>query len=124
MTTLVQALEQRGSGVYRTDRAGDDVQGLARRAGWRVVDLALTGPTSKAQFLQLCQDRFDLPEWFGHNWDALADCIDEVEDPQGVIVLLRGAEHLASEDREVVRDILSERVEVGTTPFLAVATGA
>ncbi len=123
MTSLVQALEQRGSGVYRTQRSGDDVAGLARRAGWRVVDLTMNGPTDKAEFLRLCQDRFELPDWFGHNWDALADCIDDVQDEEGVVVLLGGVQHLELRDREVVRDIFAERVELGSAPFVVVAAG-
>ncbi|GAB3578191.1 barstar family protein [Calidifontibacter terrae] len=124
MTTLVKALEKRDSGVFRTDRSGDDIQGLAQRAGWRLVDLAITEPTSKAAFLQLCQRAFPLPDHFGHNWDALADCMDDVQDEQGTLVLLRGAHHLESQDREVVRDIFTERVELGAHPFLVVATRA
>jgi len=37
------------------------------------VDLASC--TDKAELLRRFAEAFRFPDWFGHNWDALADCL-------------------------------------------------
>lgn len=69
--------------MLRSDRSAADVRAVGERAGWRVIDLVLEEPTDKATFLAKCADAFDLPDHFGHNWDALADCIDDIQDEPG-----------------------------------------
>lgn len=125
MTSLVDALHDGGSGVHRTDRSAADVVGLGRRAGWRIVRVEMTRPTDKAAFLDICHDAFELPDSFEHNWDAFADVVDDLQDDPGTLVVFDGLHHLDDKDRDVVQQILTERVdEVGGRPFLAVATGA
>ncbi|MEV4872296.1 barstar family protein [Streptomyces syringium] len=51
------------------------VLALAADADWRAAPLRLDGVTDKAAFLDRCAADLDFPEWFGHNWDALADCL-------------------------------------------------
>lgn len=124
MTSLTVTLARRESAVLRSDRSAADVRAVGERAGWRVVDLALEEPTDKATFLAKCADAFDLPDHFGHNWDALADCIDDIQDEPGVLVAFAGAGHLSDHDREVIREIFTERVDLGPAPFVVVAAAA
>lgn len=63
----------------------------------------MTGPTrhtaslhldevrDKAGFLDRCARDLGFPEWFGHNWDALADCLRDLSwwGPQGEGFVLR-----------------------------------
>ncbi|MBD2758961.1 barstar family protein [Yimella sp. cx-573] len=121
MTSLATTLQGKRSAVLRSGRSAQEVLAVGRQAGWRLVDLELTGPTDKAAFLDLCANAFDLPDWFGHNWDALADCLDDIQDEPGVLVAFAGAEHLSAPDREVIRDIFDERVDLGPHPFVVVA---
>lgn len=44
----------------------------------RTVELRLDGVADKAGFLDRCARDLDLPEWFGHNWDALADVLTDL----------------------------------------------
>ncbi len=44
----------------------------------RVIDVALDGLTDKTQILDALAQRFDMPRWFGHNWDALYDCLTDL----------------------------------------------
>ncbi len=44
-------------------------------AGRLVVTLDLDGVTDKAGLMDRCARDLDLPDWFGRNWDALADSL-------------------------------------------------
>lgn len=98
-----------------------------REAGWRVVELTLTEPTDKAALLRALQTAFALPEWFGHNWDALADVLRDVrpaEGEPGVLVVWSGADLVAPPVREIALEILTERCAQPGAPFrLAIAGG-
>jgi hypothetical protein len=50
---------------------------VCRAAGWQVTVLDLTGVSDKAGFMARCVRALDLPEWFGRNWDALADSLGD-----------------------------------------------
>ncbi|PBC65036.1 hypothetical protein BKI49_05140 [Streptomyces sp. Tue6028] len=50
---------------------------VCHAAGWQVSVLDLTGITDKAGFMARCVRALDLPEWFGRNWDALADVLGD-----------------------------------------------
>ncbi|MFF5449321.1 barstar family protein [Streptomyces sp. NPDC012888] len=47
----------------------------AEAAGWATVRLDLDGVRTKSGLMDACAEAFRLPEWFGRNWDALADCL-------------------------------------------------
>ncbi|MFJ8084658.1 barstar family protein [Streptomyces sp. NPDC096205] len=42
-----------------------------------VVTLDLDGVTDKAGLMDRCAHDLRLPDWFGRNWDALADCLSD-----------------------------------------------
>lgn len=53
------------------------------------------------------------PEWFGANWDALADCLTDLSwlDEQGYLIILRGSQPAFakdSEDWQTLVDILAD----------------
>ncbi|MFD7713267.1 barstar family protein [Streptomyces sp. NPDC059786] len=60
-------------------------------AGWRVTVLDLTGVTDRAGLMDRCVSALGLPDWFGRNWDALADCLGDPEwgpaDPGRLLVV-------------------------------------
>ncbi|WKK22611.1 barstar family protein [Streptomyces olivoreticuli] len=64
-------------GLYRLPptETASRVISLAAEADWRVATLPLGGVADKAGFLDRCAAALDFPQWFGHNWDALADCL-------------------------------------------------
>ncbi|MEU9173642.1 barstar family protein [Streptomyces sp. NPDC048420] len=43
----------------------------------RVVTLDLDGVTDKAGLMDRCARDLPLPDWFGRNWDALADVLSD-----------------------------------------------
>lgn len=51
----------------------------ARAAQWEAAVLDLSGVTDKAGLMTAFADALRLPEWFGANWDALADSLTDLE---------------------------------------------
>ena len=42
------------------------------------VRVELADCTDKADLLRRFAEAFRFPDWFGHNWDALADCLTDL----------------------------------------------
>lgn len=75
-------------GVYRAPastaawRARAESQGLA----WCTLDL--DGAATKQAFLDCCAKALHFPATFGGNWDALADCLEDLSwQPAGGVVV-------------------------------------
>lgn len=51
----------------------------ATENGCRVCRIDLAGCENKAGLLARIAIALDFPDWFGHNWDALADCLGDLE---------------------------------------------
>lgn len=120
MTDLSALIDAGRSGVHRTDTP-EAAGAAAHRAGWRVITLDTTSAQDKAAFLLACRQAFELPDWFGMNWDALDDSLGDVDHAPGVLVLWRGAQHLPAKVRGTaveVFDYRAERVRDGLSPFL------
>lgn len=90
-------------GVYRWAPAPADYQvaELLRRgeaARWRCALLDLEGARGKNDFLDRCARDLELPSWFGHNWDALADCLTDLSwwgEPTGYLIVAKAWEEFA-----------------------------
>lgn len=87
------------AGVYAwtSSVAAAEACSAAGKAGWRFVDLDTWGVDGKRDFLLQCKRSFDLPDWVGGNFDALADALSDVRAGpfRGVLVVWRGWEPLA-----------------------------
>lgn len=110
MTTAADLIEQGASGLHPTDDAAT-ARAAARDKGWRVVDLDTSHGADKPYFLEVCRQAFDLPQWFGGNWDALADSLTDINDASGTLVIWTGAGGLEAVVRETAAEIFAERVE-------------
>jgi RNAse (barnase) inhibitor barstar len=53
----------------------DDLLAGARAAGCLVLRVDLTTTRNKDEMLTAVGRALRFPEWFGHNWDALTDCL-------------------------------------------------
>ena len=91
-------------GVYRwrSDQTPDQVRRDVVAAGWDFVLLDTTEIHDKAGFLDLCATAFDLPRWFGRNWDALADSLGDRSTGEPEIVFWAGLQHLLDHDHDTV----------------------
>jgi len=63
------------AGVYSAPRLVGPLRAAARRAGvaWLDFDLARVG--DREAFFRRCAEVFALPDYFGHNFDALHECL-------------------------------------------------
>ncbi|GAB2658697.1 barstar family protein [Kribbella swartbergensis] len=91
-------------GVYRWPSAAgaDQVRRDVIEAGWGFVLLDTSEIHDKSGFLDLCATAFDLPRWFGRNWDALADSLSDRSTGEPEIVLWSGLHHLLEHDHDTV----------------------
>ncbi|MEU8433669.1 barstar family protein [Streptomyces sp. NPDC029216] len=86
----------------------------AEEAGWTVLRLDLDGVRTKARLMDACAQAFALPDWFGRNWDALADCLGDLSwlpGAAGRLVAVTGWQELERArpgDWEVLREVLEE----------------
>ena len=79
------------SGVYAAPAATTSLHAAARVAGFAWFEPDLQEVRTKPELLALCQKVFDLPSMFGHNWDALADSVEDFSwrPAPGYVVLVR-----------------------------------
>ncbi|WP_411106525.1 barstar family protein [Streptomyces sp. cmx-4-9] len=99
----------------------------ARRAGRTALRLDLEGVRTKAELMRRCADALRLPQWFGGNWDALADALKDQEqlpDAAGTLLAVtswRGYAAARPEDWETFTEVLEEAAafwrESGTAPL-------
>ncbi|GHA04944.1 barstar family protein [Streptomyces echinoruber] len=96
-------------------------------AGRHPVTLDLLGVTDKAGLMDRCAGALGLPDWFGRNWDALADCLaDPAVWPagardRGMFLLVSGWGPYARtrpEEWRIAREVFAEAVD--RTPGLTV----
>lgn len=87
-------------GVYRwrSEQPAAEAAAEAGRAGWSLVHLDTGDIGDKAGFLDVCATAFDLPRWFGRNWDALADSLSDRSTGAPEAVLWDGWQQLAAGD--------------------------
>lgn len=80
MTSLAHVLAEAGPGVHvwRSARPSSEVESEAAEIAWRCVVLDGANVHDKACFLEKCERAYRFPPWFGHNWDAMADCLADL----------------------------------------------
>jgi hypothetical protein len=74
------------------------------------VSAAQTAPTLLRQIGQALH----FPEWYGENWDALADCLTDLSwsEAEGFIILLRGSDTLRAAQPALWRELMDMLVEI------------
>ena len=112
-------LDAAHSGVYAAP-ASVSVLKQGARAGELVwFDLDLAGVTGKAAFLARCQTVFGLPPSFGHNWDALADSIEDLssQPARGYLVHISNGREFARQAQDI--DAALEIFAAATTYWMS-----
>lgn len=100
----------------------------ARTAGWETAVLDLAGVTDKAGLMAASATALRLPDWFGANWDALADCLGDLgwwPTRQGRLILVQNWQEYAAAspaDWRVLQEIFADAAAQwrGTDTALAV----
>lgn len=94
----------------------ETAEGLRADAALRVREIALGATPTKEELLAAIADALVLPDYFGHNWDGLEECLQDLEFDGGLLVLL--VRHAALLWQRMPRD-LSTLVDT----WLAAASG-
>ncbi len=99
------------TGIYRWHGAFDvaDVRHTVEHAGWRFEYFDGWTAESKSEVLDGFGKALDLPEHYGHNFDALADCLHDVVagDSAGTVLLWDGWGPFARADERAFSVMLS-----------------
>jgi len=88
-----------------------------RAGGWTHVELDLGGVSDKPAFMDRCVRALDLPDWFGRNWDALADCLRDLSwapPARGRLVVVSGWQEYARSaphDWGIAQEVFTEATE-------------
>lgn len=73
-----------------------DLPAAARSLGFPLAHIDLAQARDKDDLLTALAVALKLPEWFGHNWDALADCLCDLswKPAPGYLVIIEGHDGL------------------------------
>lgn len=107
---------QLAPGIWRTDQLPDDTAAQIRSAGLFPIVLTLAAETTKAELLTQLAESACFPPHFGHNWDAAADCLQDLSwlPAAGYVVVGNNAGGFAASQpnlSEVLLDVLLETVD-------------
>jgi hypothetical protein len=117
---LIQRLQDPSrSGVYRVSRA-DEVMDAVKGSSLSPVRVAFS---DKVQLLKNLAVALGFPDWFGHNWDALEDCLTDLSwrDASAHVLLIENPK--PGDDLGVLIDILRSSAESWAArgkPFFAI----
>ena len=106
-----------------------DVRHTVEHAGWGFgyVD-GWTRADTKPAFLAAVGETLGFPDWYGHNFDALADCLHDIgAGTDGVVLLWEGWATLARADEKafsIALSVLGSRVHADRgVPFSVLLRG-
>ena len=120
---------QRPPAVYKLD-SNSTPEAIAQEAtahGWRCFYLDGRTIDDKASFLAACADAMQFPAYFGRNWDALDDCLNDLSwaPASGYIVLYDHVGHFSRGEpaewaaaRSVLVDAVSHWTVTGTPMYV------
>ncbi len=101
-------------GAYFVDqRDADALAAAAKALEFALIRIGFEGCSDKDDALARIARALEFPEWFGGNWDALADCLSDMSwrPADGYVLLLEHVEQWrtqAPEDFDTTIDIFNE----------------
>ena len=94
-----QLADAQRCGVYQLIHTAEEIERAAKHAGLSVFRIDIGPAKDKKDFLALLAKALSFPAWFGGNWDALSDCLrdlDALSTPTGYVVILENSERFAA----------------------------
>lgn len=79
------------AGVYHMPLNGENsLVGAAEGNGYPVFRIDLAKAKDKEDMLAVIGRAMNFPEWYGHNWDALMDCLVDLDwrPAEGYVIIL------------------------------------
>lgn len=103
------------AGAYRLNCPLDELRAAAAQIGFALFDADLALVRNKGEFISAVAQAIHAPDWFGNNWDALADALGDLswQAATGYVLLLRnGGEVLGlpAADCGIATKILADTV--------------
>lgn len=91
-----------GSGAYPLDCRVDELHAAVAQAGYVLFEASLAGVAGKDNFIAALARAVNVPDWFGGNWDALADSLSDLswQPAPGYVLLLRDVHEAFGMDAE------------------------
>lgn len=110
---MLLADAQQGGAYFVDVRDREAIEEAAIELGFAVAPIDFAGCNDKAEVLDRFAQALRFPEWFGENWDALADCLGDLSwwPADGYLLLLdhAGAWRAADGDAfAMLLDVLNE----------------
>lgn len=115
---LLHLHQQRAAGIYQvTDVDRTDLAAACQAEGIQFFYLDGNQITSKSEFLHRVAPVMRFPEYFGYNWDALEDCLTELDggSEAGYLLLYSRADRFAMtnpEQWDVLLQILHSAIAI------------
>jgi hypothetical protein len=80
------------AGEYCLNCSSEDLRASATKGGFIVFEADIANASSKGEVLAELARAIAAPDWFGHNWDALADALGDLSwcPASGYVLLLHG----------------------------------
>lgn len=93
-------------------------------AGFNVYRIDLGRARKEDDLHRILGKGLHFPDWYGHNWDALADCLTDMSwnEADGYLLILQSAGTLATNDPQALTTLISvlqETVKVWKTEKVA-----
>jgi len=104
------------SGMFSAPVLIGPLRAAAKRSGIAWRDLDLEGVSGRKAFFQRVAHALEFPDYFGHNWDALRECVLDLaaSGAPGIVVHWRRGSGLARRSPESVRTALEILQEAAT----------
>ena len=133
LAALESVLEKKKGGLYFLPPAADAkaVRKAATAAGFDFFHIEGRNIARKEQLMNAMATALDLPPHFGHNWDALEECLNDLEaEGEGFVIHFDHVDALAAahpSELETLVEILRDSVaswREDDTPMVVLFTGA
>lgn len=128
-----QLADAQQCGVYQLKRKVEDIEHAARKAGLALFRIDAGNIRDKKGFVDEIAKTMHFPDYFGRNWDALNDCLTDLDwlpAKHGYVVVFENMEHFGansqrgfSQTTEVLRSV-SEYWKSQGRPFWAFITSS
>lgn len=103
------------AGVYQLSCPQTVLEANVILSGFTLFEADISAVNGKGEFLAALALAIKAPDWFGHNWDALADVLGDLswQPSSGYVLVLCGGDAklgLSDADYAIVMDIFNDTV--------------
>lgn len=102
------------AGVFQLDRDAWEIAAAAGAADLVCLRIDIGHAHDKADFLEHIAKAMGFPQWFGRNWDALADCLKDLSwlPGKGWVVVLEKSKHFGAGHRHEFEQAMELMAEI------------